>query len=112
MTDRSTAERYQHIRQQLILIQTEMERLNLWQTSPPPPEAFDSELPFHADTMEFDHWLQWVMLARFHALLDAEVPLPTNCAITPMAELAWQEGGDHRRHLLGLLADLDALFEN
>lgn len=100
----------QQLRQLLQQIETEMKRLDLWNTLPPAPEAFDSDTPFHADSMDFDHWLQWVLIARFHALLDADAPLPGSCAIAPMAEHLWQNNTQQRHHLLTLLAELDALF--
>jgi uncharacterized protein YqcC (DUF446 family) len=105
------ANRHQTLRTQLQQIEAEMKRLGLWRHLPPPPDAFDNDTPFHADSMDFDNWLQWVLIARFHALLDAEASLPTRCAIAPMAEQVWQEGSGERRHLLALLADFDALFE-
>ena len=104
-------DKHQILRTQLQQIEAEMKRLGLWRHLPPPPEAFDNDTPFHADSMDYDSWLQWVLVARFHALLDANAPLPGSCAITPMAEQVWQGDLSERHHLLALLADLDALFE-
>lgn len=104
------SERHDTLRTQLDRIETEMRQLGLWQPLPPPPAAFESELPFHADSMDFEHWLQWVMLARFRALADAQGPLPASCGITPMAEHLWQERLTERAGLLALLKELDELF--
>lgn len=100
------------LRAQLRLIEAEMQRLRLWQTAPPAPTAFNSETPFFADTMDLESWLQWVLLPRFDALLDAGTTLPTSCSIAPMAEHLWKDQANKERvHLLALLQQLDALFD-
>lgn len=99
------------IHAQLRLIEAEMQRLGLWKTTPPTAAAFDSETPFFADTMDFENWLQWVLLQRFDALLDTGAALPASCSIAPMAEHLWKEQGGERTPLLALLEQLDALFD-
>lgn len=103
-------ERHASLRAQLARIETEMRRQGVWRTQPPPPAAFGSDTPFHADTMDFEDWLQWVMLARFHALVDAEAQLPSHCAIAPMAEHCWNDALAERTALLQLLKELDDFF--
>lgn len=100
----------QQLRRQLLAIEAEMKRLDAWRSLPPAAAAFDNDTPFHADSMDFDNWLQWVLIARLHALLDATSPLPASCAVAPMAEHLWQQDAAKRRQLQALLAELDALF--
>ena len=80
MTDR------QQVAIQLGLIKTELERLHLWQTTPPPTQALQSTEPFCIDTLDLNQWLQWILLPRMQALLDGALPLPGNCHIHPIAE--------------------------
>jgi len=92
-------------------IETELRRLKLWDdNNPPPPEAFDSELPFFCDTMTFEEWLQWVFLARFRALLEGNHPLPDACQVAPMAEEYYSQSALDTRGLLAALAAFDDIF--
>ncbi len=71
-------------------IEAAMNVAGLWQSAPPSPDAMASVQPFCCDTLAFEQWVQWVLLARLRALLEAGLPLPTNAAIAPMAEEAWK----------------------
>ena len=92
-------------------IEQELKALALWTTQPPPADAFDSTMPFFADRMDFDQWLQWVFLARFRALLDGAHPLPDKCDIAPMAEEALRDVQADLAPLLELLRTFDSQFE-
>jgi uncharacterized protein YqcC (DUF446 family) len=88
-------------------LQTELDRLNLWETVPPPARALQSTFPFCCDTLRFSQWLQWVFMPRTRALLDADGAFPFMSGIRPMAEEAlagccWDAG-----RLLGLLGAID-----
>lgn len=96
---------------QLHAIEVELKRLNLWQSAPPEASAFDSSVPFFADTMPFEAWIQWVLLPRFQALLDGNQPTPSSCSIAPMAEHLWKDNLLARQSLIQVLSDLDALFD-
>jgi uncharacterized protein YqcC (DUF446 family) len=78
----------QHISLAEILmdIEKELRELRLWEAEPLPPEALASQEPFAVDTMTFPQWLQFIFIPRFYAMIEAEMPLPTNCNIAPMAE--------------------------
>jgi uncharacterized protein YqcC (DUF446 family) len=69
----------------LIDIEAQLRQLNLWQSTPPPSQALASSQPFAVDTMGFGEWLQFIFLPRMYDLLAAQGPLPTECAIAPMA---------------------------
>lgn len=79
------------IRDLLRRMEAEMQRLDLWSTTPPDPDAFASTQPFCIDTMAFESWLQWVFIPRVHALLDHGGELPFRSQIAPLAEMMFAE---------------------
>lgn len=96
--------------QMLDEIEAELRLLGCWSGQPPDEQAFTSSMPFFADRMRFEEWLQWVLVARFRALIDGALPLPERCQIAPMAEEALQLPDQDPSRLLALLHELDALF--
>ena len=73
----------------LIDIEYELRRANLWSAETPPAEALASVEPFCVDTLDFQQWLQFILLPRMNALIATQAPLPDKCDITAMAETAW-----------------------
>ncbi|CAI2068108.1 MULTISPECIES: YqcC family protein [Serratia] len=98
------------VRHNLQAIEQSMRDLTLWQLTPPEAEAFASTEPFCIDSMQAEEWLQWVLLPRMHALLDANAPLPTRFAITPYFEEALKDKQPNCLPLLLLLQQLDSLL--
>ncbi|MGF6192229.1 YqcC family protein [Serratia sp. 2723] len=98
------------VRHNLRAIEQSMRDLALWQLTPPEAEAFASTEPFCIDSMLAEEWLQWVLLPRMHALLDANAPLPTRFAITPYFEEALKDRQPSCLPLLVLLQRLDSLL--
>jgi len=97
--------------EQLQLIERELHRQGWWQSSPPEPEALASEQPFCIDTLEFEQWLQWIFLPRMNALLSSGAPLPSSCAIVPMAEMAFAQRLAPAQALLRALGEFDRLLQ-
>ena len=62
-----------------------------WSNASPSPEALSSQQPFCVDTLEFEEWLQFVMIPRFRWMIEQRVSLPTSCDISPMAEEAFKD---------------------
>lgn len=91
-------------------LQAELQRLSLWETLPPAPEAFESTTPFCADTLDFSQWLQWVFIARFRAILADDHPLPAQCDVAPLAEEALRGLGKPTTTLIELLRRFDSHF--
>lgn len=98
------------VRHSLQAIEQSMRELALWQLTPPEAEAFASTEPFCIDSMLAEEWLQWVLLPRMHALLDANAPLPKRFAITPYFEEALKDRQPSCLPLLVLLQRLDSLL--
>ena len=77
----------------------------LWDADEPSPEALTSTQPFCIDTLDFPQWLQFVFLPRMRALLDADLPLPAQCAVAEMAEM--QFGAGEALDVIALLREID-----
>lgn len=97
-------------RQLLQLIEQELKQAGLWSRQAPSAQALASTAPFCCDSMPFEHWLQFVFLARMHALLDGGLPLPAQICLCPMAEEAWKNHGSQVHTLINRIADLDELL--
>ncbi|WP_337261318.1 MULTISPECIES: YqcC family protein [unclassified Serratia (in: enterobacteria)] len=104
--------RENQVRQSLQAIEQAMQDLALWQAAPPEPEAFSSTEPFCVDSMRAEEWLQWVLLPRMMALLDAGAALPTRFMIAPYFEEALKDKQPNCMPLLALLQHLDSLLNN
>lgn len=91
-------------------IELELRRIGLWEADRPPQCAFDSELPFMLDTMRVSQWLQWVFLPRMRRILYDRKPLPTACAIHPVAKMDLADMSSDTRRLLTFIARLDGLL--
>lgn len=107
MTDQQTA-----IADVLIDIEYELRRIRLWQDEPISEEALASEQPFAVDTMDFHQWIQFILLPRMHHLIAADLPLPSACGVTPMAEYVYGEQPEKMAPLIQHLKRLDQLFES
>ncbi|ORM67245.1 YqcC family protein [Pantoea rwandensis] len=101
----------QMVIQQLQQVEAVMREHDHWQTQSPEAEAFASTEPFCLDTLEPLEWLQWVLIPRFHALIEARAPLPQNFAIAPYYEVALPDTTPGYAVLLLTLNQFDALFQ-
>lgn len=70
----------------LLNLEKVMREVNVWQMPTPSAQALASQQPFCIDTMGFDQWLRFVMLARFKSMIAQGQTLPTHSNIAPMAE--------------------------
>ncbi len=94
----------------LAAIEREMQRAGLWEAHPPPPEAFESTVPFCFDTLELSQWLEWVFIPRTRAILDAGMSLPEKSAIRPLAEESFRALEIETERLEALIGELDDLI--
>lgn len=100
------------VQERLQAIELQLKQGGLWQSVAPDVSAFNSTEPFCVDTMMPLEWLQWILLPRMQALLDAGSPLPVALAIAPYYEMALEADIPHRAQLLHCLKALDDLFES
>ncbi|MDF7667478.1 YqcC family protein [Orbaceae bacterium ESL0727] len=91
---------------QLDAIQQEMQKIALWQSLPPPADAFLSEQPFAIDTLAAQEWLQWIFIPRMRALIDAKAELPRHFSLHPYFSEALKEA-ENVADLLALIKQLD-----
>lgn len=98
------------IASRLIDVEAELRRLQLWQSEAPSAQALASTEPFAMDTLEFHQWLQFIFLPTLYGIIDADRPLPEQCAIAPMAEQAFRQSELGVKRLLELLRELDTLI--
>ncbi|MBB5322781.1 YqcC family protein [Marinobacter oulmenensis] len=96
----------------LLTIEVELRELGLWQGTPPPDEAFQSDKPFCIDTMEFPQWLQFVFLFRMKILVENGHPLPTVSGMAPMAEEHFRGREESGDALVSALEQMDRLLSN
>ena len=90
-------------------LERELRRSRLWESQPPPPEAFQSVMPFITDRMSFGQWLQWVFIPHTRALLDHGGPLPESSAIRPMAEEMFKDVAQDTDVVVELIGEFDRL---
>lgn len=88
-------------------IEVQLQQLDRWSPLPPDVSAMASTLPFCYDTMPLEQWIQYLLLPRLRAMLDAGVPLPTKVSILPVAEESFKTLGVAAYPLLQLISELD-----
>lgn len=105
------ADRYTRLASVLMDVEAALRQHGLWEAAAPDDAALASTQPFCIDTLSLPQWLQFVMIPRFYAMIDARGDLPERCAIQPVAEMYFQGLGLHVTALMTALQDMDALFE-
>ncbi len=72
-------------------LERQLKHQQLWQAEPPSPQALASTAPFAVDSLTPHQWLQWVLIPKFSAVIQAGHPLPSGFAIANYFEQVWQE---------------------
>ncbi len=93
-------------------IENQLQQLSLWQGDYPSARALSSKEPFCCDTLKFEQWLQFILIPRMNALIDGDHPLPSEIAITPMAEEAFKSCGIKGNVLIHTINDFDKLLSS
>ena len=92
----------------LLDIEAEMRRINLWQITPPAPEALPSLVPFCHDTLYLEEWLPWVFLPKMKRGGESEEECPSSSEITPLAEYRFHHFDPSTDALLMLIEHFDS----
>ncbi len=87
-----------------------MSDCGIWSKEAPSLEALSSAQPFCVDTLSFEQWLQFVMMARFAEMIQHSLALPSQCDIAPMAEEAFK--GRQLPNVIELLRAIDKLLSD
>ena len=96
---------------QLLLLEYELRRQQMWSEQPPGPAAMASQSPFCVDSMALEAWLQWIFVPRLTSLIETGSPLPERCAISPVAEIEYQPQGARLDGLMVILREIDRLLD-
>lgn len=110
LSEREFQMKYQQTQALLQAIAAELRSLRLWTDAQPSAAALASQAPFCCDTMPLEQWLQFVLLPRMQALIDARAVLPAQISICPIAEQAFAQLGSAAWPLINRIADLDELL--
>ena len=94
----------------LLELEVALKSLALWQSQRPSEQALQSQQPFCFDTLAFEQWLQFVLIERFKWMIKQQKALPTDIAITPMAEEAFKHLGQEALKISSVLTKLDQLL--
>ena len=94
----------------LLAIEIHLRQMSCWQSEPLAAEKYLSREPFCLDTMSFEQWLQFVLLARLKRLIEEGQPLPAVSGVAPMAEEHYRSGSGLGQALIRELAALDELL--
>ncbi|MEP5765069.1 MAG: YqcC family protein [Halieaceae bacterium] len=94
----------------LIDVEAHLRQMGLWRAEPPSAQALASTQPFCIDTLGFDQWLQFIFLPTMYELVESGRPLPTECAIAPMAEEFFRGMQLPSTALEGVLLAIDQLL--
>lgn len=89
------------------LLEEELRVLALWESEPPSADKLASTEPFCIDTLTLPQWLQWLLLPKMHALLDQNLPLPTQCNISSVAMESFRDMDADTSRLLQIIEELD-----
>ncbi len=91
-------------------LECEMRDQGRWEQRAPSAKALASTQPFAVDTLSFDQWLQWVFIRQLRRMLSMRLPLPSDCAVCPMAEAVYGADDADGERLRAILAKVDALL--
>ena len=94
----------------LSALEREMRVQARWEQRAPSREALQSRQPFAVDTLSFDQWLQWIFVPKLSQMLSQQLPLPGNCAVSPMAEEVYGDADPGAQRLIRILAEIDTLL--
>lgn len=100
----------QRLADSVLQIEIELRRLDAWHSEEPPEEAFQSTMPFCADTLDFTQWLQFVFVERMKVIIENEHPLPGVSGIAPMAEEHFRGREQSVQELIKELERIDQLL--
>ncbi|MBS1982899.1 MAG: YqcC family protein [Bdellovibrionales bacterium] len=92
-------------------IEEELKSMGVWQTSPPPPKAFESTAAFYADTMSYYQWLQFVLLKRIRKIVEERGTFPQRSQTGAYA-VRELHGHPEASELINALSEFDDFIES
>ena len=97
--------------EQINKLEQELKDLNLWggEALRPSDKDLSSTSPFCLDTIEFHQWLEYVLIARFRSMIEADMALPQAMMTHTYAQEKYRGQWSNYRNLIGILQELDKL---
>ena len=92
-------------------IEAELKTMGSWSSTPPPPQAFESQKAFFMDTMPFAHWIQFVLLDRVRSIIAEKGSFPSQSMVGAQAIREF-DGEDRAAGLISVLCEFDAFIED
>ena len=90
-------------------LEVELKRLDRWQNEPLPNEMFENMGAFGENTMTFEQWLQFVLIARIQQIVTDHDEFPSGSMLASYAVRAF-DGDQDASQLHQILNDLDDLI--
>lgn len=91
----------------LLDLERELRTLDRWDQAQPDPDTLASTLPFGADRLAIEQWLQWVFIPTIKQQIETGVGLPEVCNIHPYAEECLGQATESHGKLLEILLRID-----
>lgn len=90
-------------------LEAELRRLGAWSDAPLPPEKMQFSRAFGGDTMAFEQWIQFVLVARLREIAATGSPLPPSSQLRAYAVREFDGREDEMAALIDLLGAVDDL---
>ncbi|MCC6361652.1 MAG: YqcC family protein [Phycisphaerales bacterium] len=90
-------------------LEAELRRLGAWSDTPLPPEKMQFSRAFGGDTMAFEQWIQFVLVARLREIAATGGPLPPSSQLRAYAVREFDGREDEMAALIDLLGAVDDL---
>ncbi|ENM5789718.1 YqcC family protein [Vibrio mimicus] len=81
----------------------------LWQTTPPAPQALASQEPFAVDSLFPHEWLQWIFLPKMKQAI-AQNAVPRGFAMEPYFSEVWKTQPNHQA-VLAVIMQIDKVCQ-
>ena len=91
-------------------LESELQKLGIWQKNKPSESALSSVLPFAIDTLTFVQWLQFIFIERMRYILRFSLALPESISVTPMAEEYFKHQPINSIKVLTIMGKIDCLI--
>ena len=86
-------------------MEVQLKHKGLWSGRSVSDDALRSQIPFAADTMAFEQWLQFIYLPQLRDIIQKHHALPVAMQVAPAAEVYIPE----QNTIIGVLRLLDSL---
>lgn len=91
----------------LLELERELRVLQLWSEEIPSVEQMQSTVPFAADRLALEHWLQWIFIPTIKKIIESDGTLPGECGVHPYAEESLKQADYSAHTLLDIIRRID-----